>query len=195
MIRKSGFTLLEILIVVVIAISITAFAVPAYKKAQERNNFLAAKGILMDLGAGLQGLRGDLVSVGIDINKIPQSPARVKPLHMATSGGEYTNINLTSFLGDLTVTDRNILFALFVKGYMQRFELDNNERYKGYALYVCPENGSGNSACCRSSEITIACMRIDGGNACYKSNYPGAYITKNGEVVDIPKKSDNFCNH
>ena len=41
---KKGFTLLEVLIVVVIAVSVAVFAVPAYKKTQDKNRYLAAQG-------------------------------------------------------------------------------------------------------------------------------------------------------
>ena len=55
--NAKGFTLLEIMIVVVIAVSVAAFAVPAYKKAQDRNRYLAAQGVLIDLGNGVKMLR------------------------------------------------------------------------------------------------------------------------------------------
>lgn len=48
-IRTAGFTLMEILIVVVVALSVTAFAVPVYRKAQVRNNFAAAQGFLVEV--------------------------------------------------------------------------------------------------------------------------------------------------
>lgn len=48
-VRTAGFTLMEILIVVVVALSVTAFAVPVYRKAQLRNNFAAAQGFLLEV--------------------------------------------------------------------------------------------------------------------------------------------------
>ena len=62
--NAKGFTLLEIMIVVVIAVSVAAFAVPAYKKAQDRNRYLAAQGVLIDLGNGIKMLR-EALSTGI----------------------------------------------------------------------------------------------------------------------------------
>ena len=56
--RKSGFTLLEILIVVVIAVSVAAFALPAYKKMQDRT--LAAD-IRWTLDEPRDGVRTDVV--------------------------------------------------------------------------------------------------------------------------------------
>ena len=57
--KRNGFTLLEVLIVVVIAVSVAAFAVPAYKKTQEKNKYLAAQGVLLDLGTAVRALRAD----------------------------------------------------------------------------------------------------------------------------------------
>lgn len=53
---KKGFTLIEVMIVVVIAVSVAAFAVPAYKKSQEQNQYLAAEGKLLELSSGLHNV-------------------------------------------------------------------------------------------------------------------------------------------
>ena len=82
--RKSnkGFTLLEVLIVVVIAVSVAAFGVPAYKKSQERNRYLAAQGVLMDLGNAVRTFRQDLkidcISNGVDVKTFPYSTTAVQ---------------------------------------------------------------------------------------------------------------------
>lgn len=47
---SKGFTLLEVLIVVVVAVVVTMFAVPFYKKSQDRGRYMAASGVLMELG-------------------------------------------------------------------------------------------------------------------------------------------------
>lgn len=54
--KKHGFTLIEIMIVVVIAVSVAAFAVPAYKKSLQRNQFLAAEGKLIEIASGLRNV-------------------------------------------------------------------------------------------------------------------------------------------
>ena len=53
---KKGFTLIEIMVVVVIAVTVAAFAVPAYKKSQQRNQFLAAEGKLLEISSGLRNV-------------------------------------------------------------------------------------------------------------------------------------------
>lgn len=54
---KKGFTLIEIMIVVVIAVSVAAFAVPAYKKSMDRNKFMAAEGKLIELSTALRNVQ------------------------------------------------------------------------------------------------------------------------------------------
>ena len=62
--QKRGFTLLEILIVVIILASVLAFAFPAYKRTQDRNLYTAATGVLIDLGNAVQNFQTDLATFG-----------------------------------------------------------------------------------------------------------------------------------
>lgn len=54
---KNGFTLIEVMIVVVIAVTVAAFAVPAYKRSMERNKFMAAEGKLIELSSALRNVQ------------------------------------------------------------------------------------------------------------------------------------------
>lgn len=54
---KKGFTLIEVMIVVVIAVTVAAFAVPAYKRSMERNKFMAAEGKLIELSSALRNVQ------------------------------------------------------------------------------------------------------------------------------------------
>ena len=65
---RAGFTLLEVLIVVVIAVLVTMFAVPSYRKAQERNRFMAATGVLMDIGNAARMLHEDYPNLTYNAN-------------------------------------------------------------------------------------------------------------------------------
>ena len=60
---RNGFTLLEVLVVVVISIVVIMFAAPAYKKTQEKNRYIAAQGILMDLGNGVKMVKMEYPSL------------------------------------------------------------------------------------------------------------------------------------
>ena len=64
-IRKKGFTLLEILTVLVIVASVMAFGLPAYRRAQEKVAYQAATGLLRDVGASWQLLMQDAAEAGI----------------------------------------------------------------------------------------------------------------------------------
>ncbi|MCI7044428.1 MAG: prepilin-type N-terminal cleavage/methylation domain-containing protein [Spirochaetes bacterium] len=54
---QKGFTLIEVMIVVVIAVTVAAFAVPAYKRSMERNKFMAAEGKLIELSSALRNVQ------------------------------------------------------------------------------------------------------------------------------------------
>ena len=185
--HAAGFTLLEVLVVVVIAISVTAFAVPAYKKTQERSKFLAAQGILLDIGSALQSLRTDFFSAGKNGNNAPAAPIRLTTTHQKTSDTTYKSIEDAVSLDGVTLSDENTAYALFARGYMQRIPYDSSSTYKGYRFYLCPASGTGASGCCRSTETTVACMRQN--SSCSSSNYPGAYISAGGQIVSFEKGS------
>lgn len=54
---KKGFTLIEVMIVVVIAVTVAAFAVPAYKRSMQRNQFMAAEGKLIEISSALRNVQ------------------------------------------------------------------------------------------------------------------------------------------
>ena len=58
--RTFGFTLTEMLFVVLIAAGILVFAVPSYKRAKERSAYEAATGLLVKLGSAVQTFEKDL---------------------------------------------------------------------------------------------------------------------------------------
>ncbi len=60
MLRRKGFTLVEILFVLVIVAGIVAYAIPAYKRSQERSRYEAAVGTLVSVGNAIESLRKDL---------------------------------------------------------------------------------------------------------------------------------------
>lgn len=64
---KKGFTLVEVLVVVVVAVVVTAFAVPAYKKAQARNKKMAASRVLLELSNAFRSLQADYPDVTFSV--------------------------------------------------------------------------------------------------------------------------------
>lgn len=183
--KRKGFTLLEVLVVVVIAISVTAFAVPAYKKTQEKNKYLAAQGVLLDLGAAVQALRADLVAVGKEVSQVPFGVQKMTVTHQNTSHASYQTIQQYDSLEDLVLTDHaNVEFALFARGYMQPIPYDSGSTYKGYTFYLCPADGKGKAFCCPSSEFACMC-KVSGTTCSTNADYPGAYIDERGLVVPL----------
>ena len=53
---RRGFTLLEVMIVVVIGVTVTMFAVPSFKKSQARTQYMTASGVLVELATATQML-------------------------------------------------------------------------------------------------------------------------------------------
>lgn len=171
--KKNGFTLLEVLIVVVIAVSVAAFSVPAYKKTQEKNKYLAAQGVLVDLGTAVRAVRADLAS-DTPGDKFPSgsSPVQVTTAWHSTA------------VPDNQITKTNAQYELFRREYMSPIPFDNGSTYKGYSFFVCSQTGGSSSGCCRGAEIPVACMKNDamGSSSATKGQYWGAAFLEDGTV-------------
>lgn len=164
MANKRGFTLVEILVVVVIALSVMAFAVPAFKKTQERSRYLAAKGILLDLGSAVVSMQSAMSMEGG--GSFPSSKTQITD---AISGE-------TSYLGQLKdySSDGDLAKAMFSRKYLNPIPFDiGKNTYKGYSFYACsssvfkcPDSGL---VCCTSK--SVACMCNQSVSAQYKNLY------------------------
>ncbi len=159
--RKKGFTLLEVLIVVVIVVSVATFGVPAYKKAQERNKYLAAQGVLIDLGNGLRMLQAQLEEDYPTSSPLVESEWQTK-----------------SLVDDAEIDRDNANVALFARKYMAPIPFDKGNTYKGYSFYLCPENTTSNDNCCAAN--VVACMKGPEGQ------YEQARYGINGNISRVP---------
>ena len=158
---KKGFTLLEILIVVVIASSVLAFALPAQKRATDRNKYLAAQGVLLDIGSAVQAKRADLKMAG-STTTFPDPNEVTQVLSNATIGTEY--------LQDIPFND------------------ETNAVYKNYKFYICPQDVAANDTtyCCGNNAKYIACMQDDdAANRASAGLYKGARFSRNGTMEQI----------
>ncbi len=142
--KKNGFTLLEVLIVVVIAVSVAAFALPAYKKTQEKNKYMAAQGILLDLGSAVRAVRADMSSGSF--------PSGSSPVQVTTSW------NSTAAPAN-EITSSNANYELFRRKYMAPIPFDSGNTYKGFSFYVCPQGKASSSNCCGNNSEVIVCMQ------------------------------------
>ncbi|MBR4355634.1 MAG: type II secretion system protein [Elusimicrobiaceae bacterium] len=123
--RKRGFTLLEILVVIVIAMSALLIGVPMYKRSQDVAHYNTAYGILTELYTAVEALKRDLAE---------EDPDRTWPLHVSglsqwpfyvrlekwqnTSSRDYIKARDAATLKELN-TDDLLGYALFARGYMQ----------------------------------------------------------------------------
>lgn len=166
--KKNGFTLLEVLIVVVIAVSVAAFSVPAYKKTQEKNKYLAAQGVLVDLGTAVRSVRADLASD----NPGDKFPSGSSPVQVTTA---WHSTNMP----ENKITSSNAKYELFRREYMTHIPFDNGSTYKGFSFYVCPQNTASSSNCCGNNKDVVVCMSNS------TSSYKGARFNIDGSIVRI----------
>ncbi len=183
--KQNGFTLLEVLIVVVIAVSVAAFAVPAYKRTQEKNKYLAAQGVLLDLGTAVRALRNDLRAEGG--GKFPTSGT----LTMSKSHQNTVGSSLTKDLKNQTNTE--LQYSLFSRNYMQEVGYDSgtNDKYKGFTFMICPDGTSSSSYCCNGDSSVVVCMYNESLTKASGSNtdgqYWGAAFLEDGSIKRLSK--------
>ena len=169
--KQKGFTLLEVLIVVVIAVSVAALAVPAYQKTQDRNRYLAAQGVLIDFGNGVRTLQAE-----VDF-QFPWTTRNVT-----------SSLQTTSLDEDAEITRSNASTALFARKYAAPIPFDLSNTYKGYYFSFCPENVASSGNCCQGNKDVVVCMY----DSKYKSRptkgqYYGAVYLKDGTIQRISK--------
>ena len=147
---------MEILVVVVIATLVLSFSVPYYKKTQEKNRYLAALGVLTELGNGMRMLREAHPEV---------SSTSLAVTTNATSGNE-----------DLSATGENAVSWMMQHKYITPIRFVDGQ-YMGYSFAVSASaNAACGSACSPSG--AVACM--SGTNEIRE--YQCAYMDQFGEI-------------
>lgn len=150
---RSGFTLAEMLIVVVIAALVVVWSVPSFKRSQERARYDSAKGLLIDFGMAVQAMRGDCSACTTGTS-----------VYRGTTGKQLTSSMQTTLSSEASIcnlTDDQRDIALFARDYIPPVPLSTDNKYKNYAFYICPANGSTYSPCCSAgpnSVSAVACM-------------------------------------
>lgn len=179
--KRNGFTLLEVLIVVVIAVSVAAFALPAYKKTQEKNKYLSAQGVLLDLGTAVRALRADVRAEGGN-TKFPSSPVALTVDDQTAEGA-----SLSTDLQDQSVD--TLRKSLFARRYMQPVAYDSGSTYKGFSFVLCPEGTASSSLCCNNDSEVVACMYNDalGSSSSTAGQYWGAAFKEDGNLKRLTK--------
>jgi prepilin-type N-terminal cleavage/methylation domain-containing protein len=127
---KKGFTLVEVIVVVIISLVVVSFSFPVYKKTQERNRYMAAQGVLVDLANGVRMLKAENPTISF-------------------SGSVTSNATTSDSL-----TASNAIPWMMANKYINPIRFDQGATtYMGYAFTV---NSSGAASC--GSYTGVACM-------------------------------------
>lgn len=157
---RGGFTLLEVLIVVVIAVLVTMFAVPSYRKAQERNRFMAATGVLMDIGNAARMLHEAEPDLNISWSVTANGTGTSCP-EEPTAGNIMAYLQCHNYLSELPLADGNY------QGYI--FSASTVSAACGNSCYI----PSGAWACMNGSNAIkeYQCAWIDRGGVLHHSEW------------------------
>ncbi len=193
MYRKHGFTLVEILFVVLIAAGVLAFAVPAYKRTQERSTYNAALGALLDFSNAVNSLKKDIeLATGTSFNWLDNNEAfkwnltskGTKPQQNVLLG---SNDELYTWIANLSKGDsirkKGFTWALVKFGYFKPLQ-DGNTISTKYDFYVL--NGNPASGDCKldsvpAGKIPVACMYLKSTQD-RTGCYVGAIVYNDGTV-------------
>ncbi len=156
---KRGFTLVEMLFVVIIAAGALALALPSYKNMRERGKFQAASGMLIDLGSAVEAITRDLAMQGVSV-QMGTTYVAVNSTNMSfTPNNTQKKQTLAQVFGGLSGSDMSkILKLLKPFGYLKSFQGHGNFNY-----YVLTNAGASSTGCEATtiSPLTgtlVACM-------------------------------------
>ena len=159
MYRRQGFTLVEVLFVLVIIATVMAYAVPSYRRTKDRAAYDAATGILVDVESAIRAMKRDLTMQNYASN-FPDSGT--KQITGTEGTVSLNNQTLKTYVGaQSTNAGRDTAFVkgLYTFGYLEPFTP------KGYNYYAI--RGNNATICnnkCRplstetSGESVVACM-------------------------------------
>ncbi len=184
MFAKKGFTLVEILFVLIIAAGIMAYAVPSYKRAKERARYEAATGILLDVGSAAMQVNRTKTGCARSYYKgylqVPDNYYVDPDTFMeGKTWAEY----LDDYLNYHDDVDQACVNSLFGLGYLQKIPANT-----GYEYYIV-NNPKGGLTICSSKCTklgTVACMcqtdaEEEKGSGCFY----GALLLKDGSIEQL----------
>lgn len=187
--RLHGFTLVEVLIVMVIAASVMAFGLPAYKRAQDKNSYQAALGVLQDIATSVKQFQQELRVVG-----------KWFPIGFGANGESYAlkisqETCSTQYTAETATNNAQMLCAFFQQGYIQPIAWDGGnstgDSFKNYEFYVCSKGvpcsvGLGNlnkiNPCCKGDTLAYMATK-EGVTRASGDMYYGAVVRLNGEII------------
>lgn len=188
MYRKHGFTLVEILFVVLIAAGVLAFAVPAYKRTQERSTYNAALGALLDFSNAVNSLKKDIELVTGTSFELIDSNETFK-WDLTSKGTEPQNVpdRLQTWIANLpkgdSVRKKGFTWALVKFGYFKPLQNGNaiSTKYNFYVLNGNPTSGDCKLDSVPAGKIPVACMYLKSTQD-KTGCYVGAIVYNDGTV-------------
>lgn len=182
--KKTGFTLVEVLFVLVIVAAVMAFAVPSYKRTKDRAAYDAATGILVDLGNAVQAMKRDLMMQNYPYNFPTSANYQEFPGSVSTiiNPAEKTLRQYIESRPSSSEKDNAFKHALYIFNYLEPVYPKN------YKYYVVRNNVSANicnSKCTASNLIVCMCKPDYSASDCYY----GAMFLSTGDVKRLEGSS------
>ena len=200
MFGRKGSTLVEILFVLIIAAGIMLYAVPSYKRTQERSRYEAALGTLISVGNGVQALEQYLQADGYTFTFPPANAGT--SYNIAGKGpGSFSigsNASATATPKDIIEAGSSgnnkrdrFLFFLFTMKYVDVVPAAAQSGYEIYAINTSNGTPSVCSSKCggtNNGSPVMACMcqtNVSSATGCFY----GAKMYRNGNVEKFTKGS------
>jgi prepilin-type N-terminal cleavage/methylation domain-containing protein len=194
--RKKGFTLVEVLFVLVIALGIAAYAVPNYRRSQERSRYEAALGLLTTYGNAISTMERDMESDGYNFT-FPMVTIyfQIPPTTVNTTGVQTDSVEQWTDIVGMRNTGNNankaFMWAMLKYKYAEKLPSTDS----GYSFYAigtntasicggnCKQNQAGGSPVmmCMCQSITT------NSTGCYY----GARMLRNGRIEKFVKSGNS----
>ena len=195
--RKKGFTLVEVLFVLVIALGIAAYAVPNYRRSQERSRYEAALGLLTTYGNAISAMERDMESDGYNFT-FPRTTTyfQIPPTTVNTTGvqigsvEQWTDIVGLRNIGNASNANRAFMWAMLKYKYAEKLPSTDS----GYSFYAigtntasicggnCKQNQAGGSPV-----MMCMCQNTTNSTGCYY----GARMLRNGRIEKFVKSGSS----
>ncbi len=194
--RKKGFTLVEVLFVLIIAMGIAAYAVPNYRRSQERSRYEAALGLLTTYANAISTMEKDMESDGYNFTfpmtatyfQIPFNSVDTTGVQIG-SVDQWTDIVGMRNIENAGNANRAFMWAMFEYKYAEKLPTEDS----GYDFYAI--GGQDVSTICHNNckpkqgddSPVVACMcqpDDTGSTGCYY----GARLLRNGRIKKFVKE-------
>lgn len=175
---KRGFTLVEMLFVVIIAATALALALPSYKSMRERGKFQAASGMLIDLGSAVESITRDLAMQGVSVTVGTSAPLLYQG-EVQNPSEKYSLKDWVNAASSGQPREERVLKSLLPFGYIKKFQGQGNFNY--YVL-TNTASTSGVLSNCKAVGV-VACMIKPDPDS--KDCFAGARYYKGGRFETI----------